>query len=141
MATPRTRVEPEAKPSGRGSDLRLAFNAKWKQARVVDRLGITVQCVLDHPKTKAFAGAISNMKNEMNISADQVLAMMDVFMAMVLTRQIDVSGKQVWRVFIARRSQLFERMERERKLGSGIDAGKGFEKRQREMLDDLLNGD
>lgn len=115
----------------------MAFKKKWDESGILKKLKLPATHVLDPVESGVFIKVLKTMRHTEGMSVDQVLAIMDTFMAMVLSREIDITGKHVWRVFVARRTALLERSQRTARFGSGegVLRGRG---QSDETLDWLL---
>lgn len=129
--------EPEQVRAATLRELRDAFKKKWDDSGILNKLKLPATHVLDPVESGVFVKALKNMRYTEGLSQDQLLAMMDTFMAMVLSREISIDGKHVWRVFVARRTAILERTRRTQRFGSGEgilhDRGQGDEVLDRMM--------
>lgn len=129
--------EPAAEGVTTLRDLRMMFKSKWDNSGILDKLKLPAMHVLDPVESGAFVKSLKIMRYTEGLSCDQILAMMDTFMAMVLSREISIEGKHVWRVFVARRTAFLERSKRTQRFGSGEgilhDRGQGDEVLDRMM--------
>jgi hypothetical protein len=131
--------EPSAKTVTTLPQLRSMFRQKFVAAEINQKLNITTPHILDKVEERVFLGALKQMRTDQGLSCDQILAMMDEFMAMVLSGEFKIEGKHVWRVFIANRAALLERSRRVERFGTG--QGKSLSAEQRERrLDRIRRG-
>lgn len=111
-------TERGAKPVTTIAALRRRFRDKWVEADVSRKKNIESTWVLDDERDGAFRGGLKTMR-EAGITANRIEAMMDMFMRMVLSGEIVIDGKPVWRVFLGKRQVLIERLDRESRIGHG----------------------
>lgn len=110
---------------------------KWNTSGVLDKVKVEATYVLDG-RTGAFTKGLKSMK-EAGITPQRILAMMDVFMAMVISGEVSVAGKPVWQVFLGKRKALLDRVNRDSMLGDARGEFRKAAVAQRKKLDALLD--